>query len=674
MSLEEASRLIEQMSVEELEALAKKLEEKKKAVSFEDKLEKIREEERKALEAIEKSNLPSWVKEAAKEQTIKKYAMQKLQLTEEERRRTYRREQAEAKVRELLGLVPKPKPSYAEVPAPELIGYVEKRKPEVKKVEERIEKGEELPAWMKAQYERFKALEQLASQLPPEKMYDPNTTVKVPVESARTLGFNAEELEKVGKLIPNLLKGIEWYITGKIDPKDYEEVSAAVKTAGTVLMGASPAGLTAAGVAAATGFSAPVAGLIGGVSGALGLIGWWLSDNVAGRIDLMKSQLDKEAKEKQTEEAIRKRDEAKAIFDQIQSMIYGLRELENVADSYIFMKNYDAAQKTLESIESEVQELKTLLQANKDKMPTEYHYSSLMESLRAVENLIAAKKNLITEKNPQRNLTNAQTNMTNALKLLSDWHENWLEKKKTIDVTDKSEREIFYRYEKQKAADTRAIKYVSSYQRTLSKQHPSYTYQKSKLAKKEGKAYEDPYLFQILKLIAETRGKPTAEPEKLPDIAGLPSHAVDYPVIAKFLTWIMYNPKTPLAVMPNSYWEKKAGKEYTSLDRYLMMVALNQARVNPAEIAELSDVELEAILRFRQYMYAAMKRGYFLPWEFELYTRFKELMLVDDAFIAAIMGMEVPGEVKNAIAGEKILDVGGTVYITPAEVQTSGGV
>jgi hypothetical protein len=677
---EEVRRLIAQMSTEELEALAEELEKRKQPVTYEDKLEKIREEERRALEAIEKSDLPSFVKEAAKRQVIDQFAQRKLELTRQERKRIARREAAEAKVREALGLVPPSKPAYAEVPAPELIGYVERKKEEVKQIEQKIERGEEPLKWMMEDYEMYKALEQIASQIPPEKKLDPNYTVKVPPAGARTLGFNVEELQKIGKIIPNLFEGIKWYITGKIDPEKYEEVSAAVKTAGAALMALSPAGTLASGALAATGIGAPAAGVVAGVTSGLGLIGWWLSDNVAGRIDLIKYQLDKEKgeaeKQQKYEEAQKLREKAEAakeLADRFKSRIYSIKELENVADSWLYAKQPDQALRVLDQVAAQIQELKRQIEENKDNLPSEQHYVSLLESLAAVENILQYKRALARGQSGGRYLSNAAAKEANALKVLSDFHEKWFEERKQIDVSNPTDRKLYESYQKVKENSLRSSRTLMRLVEEESRSRPYYTYQKSKLTHKTGRSYEDPYLYKMLRAIADARGKPTAMPEELPEVAGLPSHVLDYPIIAKLLTWIMYNPKTPLAVMPNSYWEHKSGKEYSSLDRYLMIVALNQAGVSVADVSHLKDYELEAILRFRQYMYAAAKRGYFLPWEYECYTRFKELMLVDDDLIAAILGMEVPEEVREKIGGEKILDIGGETIISPYEARLETG-
>jgi hypothetical protein len=105
----------------------------------------------------------------------------------------------------------------------------------------------------------------------------------------------------------NLGEGVYTYITGNPVDDDLRDEAAAVKTVGTALMTAAAVGAPAA---AATGLGLPVAGALG----AGGLLGWWLNDNVGGRLDLIQYQREKEKKmqewdEKQQEEAKRRAEE-----------------------------------------------------------------------------------------------------------------------------------------------------------------------------------------------------------------------------------------------------------------------------------------------------------------------------------------------------------------------------
>lgn len=681
MSFEEVSRLIKSLTTEQMEALASELEKKKQQAPLTDEIEELRKKRDETLRLLEEGKLtiagqpvPKELLSSVKSQIVSQYNLEIMKATEKKRKETARRERAEARLRELLGVLPPERPSYAVVPAPELIGHVEENKGKMTKVEQKIQSGQEVPEWQKIAYERYKALEQIASTIKPVPVPPEKVEVTIPVNSARSMGFNVESLEKIGKTVQNLMKGISWYVTGQIDPEEYEDVSAAVKSVGTALMSVSPIGMTAAGAAAATGLGAPVAGAVAGVSGALGLIGWFLNDNVAGRIDMMKYQLDKEKKEAESEEKRKSYEEAKANFSALESAIITLRDMEKVADSYYYAKDIENASRVIEGVLARIQELKEAVEGMRNKLPSDAHADTLLESLRAVENVALAKKRLYEEKNPQRHLVNAQVNFANALKILSDFMEKQYEKRPQIDVRKREEKEILKSYEKLKAADVRAVKSVGKLSSSLRSKYPTVTYQKSKLTTKRRSYQDDPELYSILMKIAQLRGFTAPEPEKLPEIAGLPGHVLEYPIIVKVLTYVTYNPKTPLAAMPNAYWNQKAGKSYNNLDRYLFIVALTQAGINSAEVAHLKEYELEALLRFRQYMYAAMKRGYFLPWEFELYTRFKELTLVDDEWIIAVMGMELPEEVRETIAGEKLLEVSGTTYITPASETVETGV
>jgi hypothetical protein len=436
-------------------------------------------------------------------------------------------------------------------------------------------------------------------------------------------------------------------------------------------------GATIAGSILAT----PIVGLIAGrIGDALGILGWWLSDNVVMGLNSMKNRIEAERREAEREaryeEEKRLREAEQAARDlesRLKSQIYDIKDLEKTVDSWIYAKQYDQALSLMEQIEAKIRDMRKTIEESKDKLPSEQDYVALLESLAAAENLLYWKKALIQERNGGRYLMNAGTKAMNALKILSDFHENWYEKRKNIDVSVREEREAFESYQKTKENYLRGVRTITRLANRESQVNPHFTYQKSKLTHKTGKSYEDPQLYRILRAIADAYGKPTATPEELPDIAGLPYHVLDFPVIAKLLTWIMHRKKTPLAAFPNSYWEHKSGKEYTALDRYLMLVALQQAGVSVTEVAHLKEYELEAILRFRQYMSEAAKRGYFWPWEYECYTRFKELMLVDDDDVAAILSKEIPEEAEMKIWGERVLDIGGETIISPYELKVEVG-
>jgi hypothetical protein len=103
-------------------------------------------------------------------------------------------------------------------------------------------------------------------------------------------------LQQLGKpvadtleFIRNLGEGVYTYITGQPVDDDLRDEAAAVKTVGTTLMTAGAAG---GALAAATGVGAPAALALGGVS----LLGWWLTDNVGGRLDLIQYEHEKEKK------------------------------------------------------------------------------------------------------------------------------------------------------------------------------------------------------------------------------------------------------------------------------------------------------------------------------------------------------------------------------------------
>ena len=117
-----------------------------------------------------------------------------------------------------------------------------------------------------------------------------------------------------------------------------------------------------------------------------------------------------------------------------------------------------------------------------------------------------------------------------------------------------------------------------------------------------------------------------------------------YETILKFRKWIAENIKTPLAQIPNWKWNLNGGHDYEPLMLQLMYQALREAGVALEEVGRLTPKELEAILRARQYIYAASKRGYFLPYEYELYTLFKKLLMLTDYQAAKLLSLYIPWE------------------------------
>jgi len=56
-----------------------------------------------------------------------------------------------------------------------------------------------------------------------------------------------------------------------------------------------------------------------------------------------------------------------------------------------------------------------------------------------------------------------------------------------------------------------------------------------------------------------------------------------------------------------------------------------------------------AIFRARQYIYAAARRGYFEPYEFELYTRLKEHLYLTDEEARNLFKLPIPREVLREV-------------------------
>ena len=95
-------------------------------------------------------------------------------------------------------------------------------------------------------------------------------------------------------------------------------------------------------------------------------------------------------------------------------------------------------------------------------------------------------------------------------------------------------------------------------------------------------------------------------------------------------------------MIPNSVWNENAGYRYTPLMIRLIHRAMRDAKVSPNELRGLKLRDLEAIFRARQYIYAAARRGYFEPYEFELYTRLKEHLYLTDEEARKLFKLPIP--------------------------------
>jgi hypothetical protein len=480
-------------------------------------------------------------------------------------------------------------------------------------------------------------------------------------------------------------RGIWYGIVGPPPDEDLSDEIAALKGVGFALM--SGGGAVAAG-AAATGLGLPVAG----AAGAASLIGWALTDNFAGRLEFIQSQREaekrrkkemeemEEAKRRQREEDIkaweqfidrklakekealearrkeleemerereekrqaerkeweeymkkleeerRKRREEEAKFwkeieeerrktkeqkdkeeeedRRFNAVLTGLRgkieDLKNTlqaASTAWFAKNYDVAKSMLDQSAARIPDLKNFLESNREILEKYDYYAAFMDHVRSIENAIEADRKAWSGKLPNDNLVNASINYTNSTYQFNHAVQKHYVSKGSFSVHRKDDVEEIH-----KALRIQRKNYALGH--TLAMQAKSWLDR-----------------FPIL----------TYQPSKLsPE------------TIVKFRVWLRKTLKTPLAKIPNSRWNMASGYKYTPYMFRLMYQALKEAGVDLEDVATLKPRELEAILRARQYLYNAAKRGYWHPYELELYTRLKELLQLTDGQVEKLFRLELP--------------------------------
>jgi hypothetical protein len=454
-------------------------------------------------------------------------------------------------------------------------------------------------------------------------------------------------------------KAIQYYNSPNPPPEDVDKAIAAAKQTGQFLMGA---GATGAALAEATGIGTPAAILLGGLS----VAGHYLASHVAMGLEMKERDY---KKEKKMEEA----DKLKKLKDKYTTLLYSINDYENIARTYQYAKQFDNAASVYQKALNMILDAEKELESEKDEWPDLESYNMTMNSLKAKENVLRASIAALQGDNPARYAINAGINGNKALHLAAKSIDDYYAKRRTINLDDPDEAAMYEKVAKRKADIVANARLFGEGAREVTRYYRSYSYQPSKLARRKKTKKDEDEIRGMVMTIARSLRPEVKDEEEAVEVTGLPKTVLDYPVIAKLLAFIMYNPNTPLAILPNSAWNANMGENYTPFQRYLMLQALEKAKVSPAEVANLTEKELEAILRFRQYVYAAIKRGYFLPYEFELYTRAKELLLLDDNMVAEIMRSEIPTEVRNKLYGEKIFESGVTSYITPEEVKVEVG-
>jgi len=465
-------------------------------------------------------------------------------------------------------------------------------------------------------------------------------------------------------------RGISYGIYGAPGDEDLRDEIAALKAFGTTLM---TSGTAAAAGLAATGAGAPAAAAVGAIT----LLGWALTDNFAGRLEFIQSQretqkrheerlekeieawkqareeyldawersqrkiieekrafeeekqkfyqeLEKERERRREEERIlweeierkrqmreeeKKAEEAEerqfyALLQQLKSRAESVKGILSAAGNAWFAKNGAQALELLSQAKGEVQGLDSLIEENREILEKFGYYVSFKDQVRAIMNVISANEKAWTGQNPNRDLSNAATNYGNSTR---SFNRTTGKNMKRLGPVDPAHPDIQNMLRRAFKIDTKNVAVGMLLTQLVQ---------------------------QLLQYI------PRVE---------LPRSKLSSKTIVKLRLWLKKRYKTHLAMIPNSTWNENAGYRYTPLMIRLIHRAMRDAKVSPRELRGLKLRDLEAIFRARQYIYAAARRGYFEPYEFELFTRLKEHLYLTDEEAKKLFKLPIPTEVMKEV-------------------------
>ncbi|MEM0010351.1 MAG: hypothetical protein QXW39_07365 [Candidatus Bathyarchaeia archaeon] len=469
-------------------------------------------------------------------------------------------------------------------------------------------------------------------------------------------------------------RGVWYGIVGPPEDEDLSDEIAALKGVGTALM---TGGAATAGIAALTGVGTPVAA----AAGAASLLGWALTDNFAGRLEFIQSQRqskkekeeyleklqdlyedkrkkDAEAflaqtdeylarkkaaeeeilemrkkfeeeklayekekakfweelnKKKEMKEEEKKKEEEEdrawlAFYTQAKSRAEEIKSYLQAASNYYSADQRTSALSVANDAFAKAEELEKFVDQNAEFLQRLGVYEAFKEQARAIKNQVEVMRRLYSGIPANRYARQATTNYVNSTQHFNRVAKSYYAKNPDINIYNKSDRNMLKKTFKIQANNYAVGRLLSNQELMLYSYFPYDVYQPTKL-----------------------------QPE----------------TIIKLRLWLMKNKKTPLARIPNYIWNVRSGYNYDSEAVALMKEALDQAKVSWAEVSTLNFKELEAILRARQYMWAAFKRGYFAPYEYELFTRLKELLALNDETVAKIFKFPIP-EVESSEVKESV--------------------
>jgi hypothetical protein len=495
----------------------------------------------------------------------------------------------------------------------------------------------------------------------------------------------------------DVLNGVRHGMFGGGHPVDLARELAAVKAMGGALMQTGMALTAPAGVAAALAGGGPAGLAVPGIAGAMTLGGWALVDNVSYWISSRLEQAKRELRDRikfieETEREQQKREQwaeaqKREREEWMEAMKGYLEEKKKMSEEERkewdkrkeedrkWMEEYlKRKQEAYEEYRKWMSEEEARKKAEEEAKKAEYQeylqFENVSKTVEAalgeVKGLMSAADNAYFAKNPDMALGNLERAYNKILEIAEyvannkeilqkyqsyEWILASLESLANVIL---AKAEAF----KLKNPTDRVVKAAYSAAKASYHRHDSRRTEVRKVVSKPTLRLDDiialarSYLEEVktnavLDVINDLV-KNTAETYK---VTPIPASPLSCETIIKFRAWLASNIKTPLARIPNYAWNKASGYSYTPEMIKLIHDALREIPVMPEEVAALEPRDLEAILRARQYIYAASKRGFFSPYEYELYQRLKQLLQLTDYQAAKLLKLYIPLKKPTRVGG-----------------------
>ena len=439
----------------------------------------------------------------------------------------------------------------------------------------------------------------------------------------------------VYKFLDSFFKGIYYGIWGPPEGEDLRDEIGAVKSVGGLMMLLGPI-LSLAG-------SVTGVGALTNLGFSTGIMGWALTDNYAGRLEFLDYQMKKKRKDADAysynyvnywRNVVSGLSNYPGSYYPYYRLHYGKRQYYRYKyKPHVERMSYEAGSDVVDFIKSAFYRIKDLMW-NASQL-------SKQDRLEDAVSLWSQAKGLAEEIDKVIERSNLVLREIGIYSLLKRMAESTI---KMIDANIKyahgynptmSLHEAFRSY-----ARSSELFFGNVEEYLATQPYPNFRYWDSDRA--YYKAYKNALYSNVLqKMLGSLVMQWTNYMGYLPQRKS----KLSYSTILKFRMWLKNNIKTPLGVIPTERWEQANGDDYTVGMIRLMFYTLYKTGVRPEEVQDLTLEELEAILRARQYIYLASKRGYFLPYEYELFCKFKELLMLDTYDVYRLLRVRPPAKV-----------------------------